>query len=255
MKHKKQQEEKDKKLPKEFQDPVLMAKQSEESLRLLLNVLPKDAEDAENTIHRLCEMLNQIQNDIPKDDYGKIELMWKFKQKFIKLVTCELPRDFANSRYATLFKIALHVDIIIYHYYHKFIKETYNIIKDKKFAEAEKRRQCFEELTNKLKEYEKEYDNDVIKSKIDPTQKGPLQGVLKIYKVDYVQDKEYIDKAIINFDVYTEEVKTPKLDIKDKDELAIEAEKNKPAEPGLIKKVINFIKNKTKKNDKQKEGE
>ena len=75
MKLKKQQQEKDKKLPKEFQDPVSMAKQSEESLRLLLNVLPKNADKAEETIHRLCEKLNQIQNDIPKDDYGKIELM------------------------------------------------------------------------------------------------------------------------------------------------------------------------------------
>ena len=78
MKHKKQEENKDKKLPKEFQDPVSMAKQSEESLRLLLNVLPDKTEKdnkAEDTIHRLCEKLNSIENDIPKDDYGKIALM------------------------------------------------------------------------------------------------------------------------------------------------------------------------------------
>lgn len=169
------------------------------------------------------------------------------------MVTCELPRDFAESRNATLFKIALHADIIIYYYYHKFIRGTYDIIKDKKFAEAEKKRQCFVELTAKLKKYEKDYDNDVIKSKIDPTKKGPLQGVLKIYKVDYMQDAKYVNKVIINFDVFAEEVKTPKPNIKDKDELAIEAERDKPPEPGLFKKMVNFIKNKKKKDSDNKE--
>ena len=80
-----------------------------------------------------------------------------------------------------------------------------------------------------------------------------MQGVLKIYKVDYMQDAKYINNAIINFDVFAEEVKTPKPTIKDKDELAIEAERDKPPEPGLFKKMVNFLKNKKKKDGNNKE--
>ena len=244
----------DNKLPKEFRDPVYVAKQAESKMRILLkNIEAKKNEKAEDTIHKICERLNQIQNDLPKDDGEKTALLWKVKQEFLQLVILDLKRSEAEAYKTVIFEIPMYLSIVIYNYYHRYIKQTYDLIAHKEFTQSEKHRVQFVELAKKLEGYQADYDNDVIKSKIDPTQNGTLQGILKIYKADYIQDIKYLNSQIINFDVYTEEVKTPRLNIKDKDELAIEAEKNKPPEPGLIKKVIRFLKGKTKKSDKQEE--
>ena len=241
-------------LPKEFKDPISTAKQAEESMRRLLKALSDKDTKAEDTIHRICEKLNQIENDLPKDEVEKVNLLWKVKQQYLELVTSQLTKEEVDANSSTLVKIPLYLSIVIYDYYHKFVKDTYNLIRDEEFAQSEKRRQGLVELAKKLEQYETDYDKDVIKSKVDPTQKGTLQGILKTYKVDYTQDIKYINNQIINIDVFTEEVKTPRPNIKDKDELAIEAERDKPPEPGLFKKLINFLKNKKnkgKEDDKQ----
>lgn len=65
----------DNKLPKEYRDPVYIAKQTEERMRKLLKQLEGKNEKAEDTLHRICERLNQVQNDLPKDDGEKTALL------------------------------------------------------------------------------------------------------------------------------------------------------------------------------------
>ena len=63
-----------KKLPKGFSSPTTTAKETESIIRSLFNVLPKDSK-CEDSMHRMCEKLNQIQNNLPTGDYPKILLM------------------------------------------------------------------------------------------------------------------------------------------------------------------------------------
>ena len=244
---------KNKKLAKEFSSPTIRAKEIESDIRSLLRLLPQDKNVKwEDTMHRMCEKLNQIENNLPTGDYPKILMLWKLKQQFIHMITSEVaPGDVARFS-AIFFKIPMNIDVIIYAYYHSMINETNHLIRLKEFDDAEKNERCFVELQGKLKEFEAEYDADAAKIKVDPNQKGSLQGILKICKNDYIQDERYIRNQIINFDVLTEEIKTPKPELKDKDTLAIEAEiERNSQEPGLFKKMLNFFTGK-KNNDNKK---
>lgn len=244
---------KKKKLPKEFSSPATRAKEIESDIRSLLRLLPQDKNVKwEDTMHRMCEKLNQIENNLPTGDYPKILMLWKLKQQFIHMITSEVAPGEVARFSAMFFKIPMNIDVIIYAYYHSIINETNHLIRLKEFDDAEKNERCFVELQGKLKEFEAEYDADIAKVKVNPNQKGALQGILKICKNDYIQDERYIRNQIINFDVLTEEIKTPKPELKDKDTLAIEAEiERNSQEPGLFKKMLNFLTGK-KNNDNKK---
>ena len=67
---------KDKKLSKEFSSPTVRAKDTEDDIRTLLRLLPNGKEvKSEDSMHRMCEKLNQIENDLPSGDYPKILLV------------------------------------------------------------------------------------------------------------------------------------------------------------------------------------
>lgn len=244
---------KNKKLSKEFSSPTTRAKEIESDIRSLLRLLPQDKNVKwEDTMHRMCEKLNQIENNLPTGDYPKILMLWKLKQQFIHMITSEVAPGEVARFSAMFFKIPMNIDVIIYAYYHSIINETNHLIRLKEFDDAEKNERCFVELQGKLKEFEAEYDADIAKVKVNPNQKGALQGILKICKNDYIQDERYIRNQIINFDVLTEEIKTPKPELKDKDTLAIEAEiERNSQEPSLFKKMLNFLTGK-KNNDNKK---
>ena len=168
------------------------------------------------------------------------------------MITNEMSKGDVAKFSISLYKISINIDIIIYCYYRSFVDETNHLIRLKEFEEAEINERCFVELQAKLKEFEVQYDEDVAKAKIDPTKNGTLQGILKNCKRDYIEDNRYISSQIINFDVLTAEIKTPKPELKDKDELAIEAEVERNSqEPGLFKKMFNFLTGKNKKDNKK----
>lgn len=168
------------------------------------------------------------------------------------MITNELSSSDAAKCESILFMIPTNISVMTYAYYHSLTNETKHLIKLKEFEDAEKNERCFVELQTKLKEFEAQYDADVAKAKIDPTKKGTVQGILKICKKDYIEDERYVRSQIVDFDVLTAEMKTPKPELKDKDTLAIEAETERNSqEPGLFKKMLNFLTGK-KNNDNKK---